>query len=149
VGESRGSKALKNEIDFNNWSDYEFVNHSDGMNSVIYWEYFADWNSYSDIESLYEENKESVDEMALKMITKICELTVWHPFSWITSHDWVVLPLTEWATDEEISYSKIDSQWPNFMQGIVIIVHNDGWWEIYPVKSLETWKMKTRENPGC
>ena len=149
VGESRGSKALKNEIDFNNWSDYEFVNHSDGMNSVIYWEYFADWNSYSDIESLYEENKESVDERALKMIAKICELTVWHPFSWITSHDWVVLPLTEWATDEELSYSKIDSQWPNFMQWIVIIVHNDGWWEIYPVKSLETWKMKTRENPGC
>jgi hypothetical protein len=36
VGESRGSKALKNEIDFNNWSDYEFVNHSDDINSVVY-----------------------------------------------------------------------------------------------------------------
>ena len=45
VGESRGSKVLKNEIDSDNWSDYEFVNHSDDMNSIIYWEYFTDWNS--------------------------------------------------------------------------------------------------------
>ena len=141
--------ALKATIDPDNWSDYEFVNHSDDINSVVYWEYFSDWNSYSNIESLYEENKDSVNERALTMITKLCELTQWHPFSWITSHDWLVLPLTEWATNESLSFSEVDSEWPNFMQWVAIIVHKDGWWEIYPVKSLESWKMKTRENPGC
>jgi hypothetical protein len=35
------------------------------------------------------------------------------------------------------------------MQWVAIIVHGDGWWEIYPVKSLENWKMRSRENPGC
>ena len=149
VWENRGSKALKTSIDSDNWSDYEFVRHSDDINSIVYWEYFTDWNSYSNIESLYEENKDSVNERALTMITKLCELTQWHPFSWISSHDWVVSPLTEWATNENLSFSEVDSEWSNFMQWVAIIVHKDGWWEIYPVKSLESWKMKTRENPGC
>lgn len=149
VWESRGSKVLKNPIDSDNWSDYEFVNHSDDINNVVYWEYFTDWNSYLSIESLYEENKDSVNERALTTVTKLCELTQWHPFSWITSHDWVVLPLTEWATNETLSFSEAESEWPNFMQWVAIIVHKDWGWEIYPVKSLEDWKMKTRENPGC
>ena len=149
VWESRGSKVLKNPIDSDNWSEYEYVNHSDDINSVVYWEYFSDWNEYSSIENLYEENKDVVNERALKTIITLCELTQWHPFSWITSHDWLVLPITERATNEKLSFLESNSDWPNFMQWIAIIVHKDGWWEIYPVKSLETWKMKTRENPGC
>ena len=98
---------------------------------------------------MYEENKDVVNERALKTIITLCELTQWHPFSWITSHDWLVLPITERATNEKLSFLESNSDWPNFMQWIAIIVHKDGWWEIYPVKSLETWKMKTRENPGC
>ena len=149
VWESRGSKVLKNPIDSDNWSEYEYVNHSDDVNSVVYWEYFSDWNEYSSIENLYEENKDVVNERALKTIITLCELTQWHPFSWITSHDWLVLPITERATNEKLSFLESNSDWPNFMQWIAIIVHKDGGWEIYPVKSLETWKMKTRENPGC
>lgn len=149
VWESRGSKVLKNPIDSDNWSEYEYVNHSDDINSVVYWEYFSDWNEYSSIENLYEENKDVVNERAFRTITTLCELTQWHPFSWITSHDWVVLPLTERATNEKLSFLESDSDWPNFMQWIAIIVHKDGWWEIYPVRSLETWKIKSRENPSC
>lgn len=149
VWESRGSKVLKNPIDSDNWSDYEYVNHSDDIDSVVYWEYFSDWNEYSSIENLYEENKDVVNERAFRTITTLCELTQWHPFSWITSHDWVVLPLTERATNEKLSFLESDSDWPNFMQWVAIIVHKDGWWEIYPVKSLETWKIKSRENPSC
>ena len=52
VWANRGSKALKTSIDSDNWSDYEFVRHSDDINSIVYWEYFTDWNSYSNIESL-------------------------------------------------------------------------------------------------
>lgn len=149
IWEARGSKALKDPIDSDNWSDYKFINHSDDINSVVYWEYFSDGNTYSSIESLYEENRDIVEERALYAINTICNITQWHPFSWITSHDWVVLPLTEWATNETLSFYEADSDWPNFMQWVAIIVHLDWGWEIYPVKSLESWKMKTRENPGC
>lgn len=149
VGESRGSEVLKNVINSDNWAEYEFVNHTDDINSVIYGEYFSDGNTYSSIENLYEENKSVVNERALKTINRLCELTDWHPFSWITSHDWVVLPITERATREKLSFNPVESEWPNFMQWVAIVVHKDWWWEIYPVKSLENWKIKTRENPGC
>lgn len=149
VGKSRGSEVLQQKLDSDKWLEYVFVNHSSDINSVVYGEYFSNGNSYSSIEHLYEENKEKVNERVLYMVNTVCKLTEWHPFSWITSHDWFTLPITEWATNEALTFSQADSQWPNFMQWIAIIVHKDGWWEIYPVKSLESWMMKTRENPGC
>ena len=149
VWESRGSKVLKNPIDSDNWSEYEYVNHSDDINSVVYWEYFSDWNEYSSIENLYEENKDVVNEKALKTIITLCELTQWHPFSWITTHDWFTLPITERATDENLTFSQSKYQWPNFMQWVAIIVHPDWWWEIYPVRSLEMGMMDTWDNPSC
>lgn len=149
VWKSRGSKVLEKELDSNFWMDYEYVNHSSDIDSIVYGNYFSDGNSYSSIEHLYEENRNVVKERALYMINKICDITDWHPFSWITSHDWFTLPITEWATDEHLTFSQSKSEWPNFMQGVAIIVHKDWWWEIYPVKSLDAGKMATWENPGC
>ena len=149
VGESRGSEVLQQELDSDKWSEYEFVNHSSDINSVVYGEYFSNGNSYSSIEHLYEENKVNVNERALYMVNAVCKLTEWHPFSRITSHDWFTLPITEWATREALRFSQSNSEWPNFMQWVAIVVHKDWWWEIYPVKSLETGKMPTRENPWC
>jgi hypothetical protein len=83
------------------------------------------------------------------MVNQLCELTDWYQFSWISTHDLVIIPFTEWATKGSISYVQSNSEWANYMQWIVIIVHVDWWWEVYPVRSLETWKMKWRENPSC
>jgi len=149
VGESRGSKVLKDVLDDDAWSDYRFVNHSSDIDSVVYGNYFSDGNSYSSIEHLYEENRDVVETRALRSIEKVCSLTEGHPFSWITSHDWFTLPITEWATNENLTFSQSKYQWPNFMQWVAIIVHEDWWWEIYPVRSLESGRMNTWENPWC
>ena len=149
VGKSRGSKALKEKLDDEARNEYEYVNHSSDIDSIVYGNYFSDGNWYSCIEHLYEENKEVISERALYAINKLCEMTDWHPFSWITSHDWYTLPITEWATNESLTFSQSKSQWPNFMQWVAIIVHKNGWWEIYPVMSLDRGKMNTSENPSC
>ncbi len=149
VGKSRGSKVLKRKLDDDARNEYDYVNHSSDIDSVVYGNYFSDGNSYSSIEHLYEENRNTINERALASIEKLCTITEWHPFSWITSHDWFTLPITEWSTSESLTFSQSKSQWPNFMQWVAIIVHKDWWWEIYPVRSLESWKMNTWENPGC
>lgn len=149
VGESRGSKVLKGKLDDDARNEYDYVSHSSDIDSVVYGNYFSDGNSYSSIEHLYEENKDVINERALDSIEKLCKMTEWHPFSWITSHDWFTLPITEWATSESLTFSQSKSQWPNFMQWVAIIVHKDGWWEIYPVRSLENGRMNTSENPSC
>lgn len=149
VGRSRGSIVLDDKLDDNIWNEYNNVNHWSNIDGLVYGNYFSDWNSYSSIEHLYEENKNITDERALSTINSICTITEWHPFSWITSHDWFTLPITEWATNEDLSFSQSNSERPNYMQGVAIIVHKDGWWEIYPVRSLELGKMKTWENPSC
>ena len=149
VGKTRNSSVLKDVLNDDLWSDYNFVNHSSDVDSLVYAEYFSDGNSYSSIEHLYEENKEGVEERALYLVDKLCTMTEWHPFSWITSHDVLTLPFTEWVTDESLKFSQSQSEWPNFMQWIVIIVHKDWWWEVYPVKSLSVGKISTWENPSC
>jgi predicted nucleotidyltransferase len=55
--------------------DYEYVNHSSDIDSIVYGNYFSDGNSYSSIEHLYEENRNVVKERALYMINKICDIT--------------------------------------------------------------------------
>jgi len=149
VGKSRDSKVLKNPIDLDKWSEYEFINHSGDIDEIVYWHYFSNDSWFPVIENFYEENIDVVEEKSLKMITRLCKLTEWHHFSRITSHDLVTLPITEWATNGAISFLESDSERSNYMQWVAIIVHKDWGWEIYPVKSLESWKMKTRENPGC
>jgi hypothetical protein len=149
VWESRDSRVLNEKLNDDARNEYGYVKHSSDIDSLVYWNYFSDGNSYSSIEHLYEENKDVINERALDSIEKLCKMTEWHPFSWITSHDWFTLPITEWATNESLTFSKSKSQWPNFMQWVAIIVHKDGWWEIYPVRSLEKGRMNTSENPSC
>jgi hypothetical protein len=149
VWESRGSRVLNEKLDDDARNEYGYIKHSPDIDSVVYWNYFSDGNSYSSIEYLYEENMDIIKERALYSIEKLCVLTEWHPFSWITSHDRFTLPITERATSEKVTFSKSKSQWPNFMGWIAIIVHGDGWWEVYPVRSLENGIMNTWENPSC
>lgn len=154
VGKSRGNEDLNNNVllNWNERKNYNYVNHDNStmwIVEVTYGNYFSDWNWYSCIEHLYEENKETTNKKALYAINRICNITDWHPLSRITSHDWYTLPITERATNEELSFSTSNNDRPNFMQWVAIIVHQYGWWEIYPIRSLDTGKIKTRENPGC
>ncbi len=151
VGESRGSEVLESIINDDLRNDYSFVNHSSSIHNIVYWNYFSDAaiNSIWDINHLYENNKDIVNEKAHYSINTLCNMTDWHPFSWITTHDWYTLPITERATNESISFSQSQSERPNFMQWVAVIVHPYWWWEIYPAKSLETGKIDVNLNPGC
>lgn len=154
VGKSRGNENLNNNIllSWDEWRDYEYVNHDNSSNwivNVVYWNYFSDWIYFSSIENLYEENIETTKKRALYAINKLCNITNWHPFSWIASHDRYTLPITEWATNEDVTFHLSTYDRPNFMQWVAIIVHEYGGWEIYPVRSLDTGKMDWRKNPGC
>lgn len=154
VGKGRGNANLNNNI-LLSWDErrnYEYVNHDNSSNWIVkfvYWNYFSDGTRYSDIEHLYEENTEVTNERALNAINKLCDITDWHPFSWIASHDRYTLPITERATNENITFNPSTHDRPNFMQWVAIIVHEYGGWEIYPVRSLDTGKMDWRKNPGC
>ena len=149
VGESRDSGVLNEILDDDARNEYGYVKHSSDIDKLVYSDYFLDAAPYSSIEHFYEENNEVAEKKALYMINELCAMTEWHSFSWITSHDVFVLPLTEWVTNEKVTYSKSKLQWPNFMQWVAIIVHGDGWWEAYPVRSLENGVMNTLENPSC
>ena len=151
VWESRGSEVLESVLNDDTRNDYSFVNHSSNIHQVVYWNYFKDAakNSPNNINNLYENNRDIVSEKALYSVNKLCNITNWHPFSWITSHDYFTLPITEWATNESVSFSNSNSERPNFMQWIAIIVHSYWGWEVYPVKSLETGKIDKSLNPSC
>ena len=149
VWESRGSEVLENIIDNDLRNEYNFVNHSQNINNIVYWNYFSDGTRYSSIEHLYEENKNTTNERSINAINKLCNMTDWHPFSRITSHDWYTLPITEWATNENITFHTSNRDRPNFMQWVAVIVHSYWWWEVYPVKSLETGKIDKSLNPSC
>ena len=149
VGESRWSTVLEEVLDDDARNDYQYVNHWSNINNVVYWNYFIDATYHSSIEHLYEENKEIVEEKAMHALNTICNITNWHPFSRFTSHDTYTLPITEWATNESITFHISNRDRPNFMQWVAIIVHEYGWREIYPVRSLETGRMDWNNNPGC
>ena len=147
VGESRGSKVLEYKLEPDLWLEYPCVNHPDDLDIVLHGDYFIGDYPYREIYSYYEENKDEINSKALDLINFLCKMTEWHPFSWITSHDTVSFLLTEWSTDETLSFNS--DEWTNFMEWIAIIIHPDGGWEVYPVKSLSEGKIPIRADPDC
>ena len=91
----------------------------------------------SDVSHFYERNKESVQAKGIEIITKICQLSNGYRFAWFTTHDYLMVPLCEWITEEKIEFRQSQDHWINFMTGLAIIVHKDGTWEAYPVRNLE------------
>ena len=82
-----------------------------------------------------ELNKKSV-----YMVNKLCELIEWHPFSFIVTHDCLLIPLITWVTEWNIKFTK--KSWINYLAWVVIILNDTSKkWEIYPINTLKKKSM--------
>ena len=118
-------------------SSKDAVNSGTEIMNLIKGNYFTECTSWPDNAELYEKHTEAVDKLVLHMIDGLCGMTEGKTFSWFTSHDFVTVVLTEWATKNGNFYD-VNSTWINYMSGIAVIVHPDKTWEAYPVRNLES-----------
>ena len=132
-------------------SNQDVVNPIEVLKSKYYGE---DLNSWPGRAEYYNKNPEEVAQKSMVLVNDLLNRTKGKTFSWFTSHDYVMVPLVEWATNLGIDYEKYrgiyngedsDNQdketdyfyWNNFLSGVAILVHKDNTFEIYPVKNLE------------
>ena len=132
-------------------SNQDVVNPIEVLKSKYYGE---DLNSWPGRAEYYNKNPEEVAQKSMVLVNDLLNRTKGKTFSWFTSHDYVMVPLVEWATNLGIDYEKyrgiyngVDSDnqdketdyfyWNNFLSGVAILVHKDNTFEIYPVKNLE------------
>ena len=132
-------------------SNQDVVNPIEVLKSKYYGE---DLNSWPGRAEYYNKNPEEVAQKSKVLVNDLLNRTKGKTFSWFTSHDYVMVPLVEWATNLGIDYEKYrgiyngedsDNQdketdyfyWNNFLSGVAILVHKDNTFEIYPVKNLE------------
>ena len=89
---------------------------------------------------LYDMDIKELEKKSIKMANKLCKLTKWHPFSFITSHDNLVIPLITWVSEWIIKFTT--DTWVNYLSWIVIIVNDTTKKrEVYPVKTLKKSSM--------
>lgn len=104
--------------------------------SIISQNYFTPITNWPAITRYYENNTAEVDKTANSVINELCKMSSGKKFAWFTSHDFFTLIMTEWASDQAISFSS--PRWINYLAGVAVIVHPDGQWEVYPVKNLDS-----------
>ena len=89
---------------------------------------------YYDI-SFGELNKKSVH-----MANKLCQLTEWHNFCFITSHDHLLVPLITRVSEWLIKFTL--KTWINYLSWIAIVVNNTTkQWECYPIRTFRDKSM--------
>ena len=113
------------------WEDFNQVQHPI---REVYEYYF-----WEETEHRYEENRVEWNKKSLKMLEGLCELTEWHDFSWITTHDVFLMPLLSWLSEEHIKFRK--EEWINYLSWVAVIVHDNNEYEVYPFRSLEEKSM--------
>jgi hypothetical protein len=139
-------------------SNQDVVNPIEVLKSKYYGEDLKSWLGRAEY---YNKNPEEVEQKSMVLVNDLLNRTKGKTFSWFTSHDYVMVPLVEWATNLGIDYEKYkgiyngeDSEyqnketdyfyWNNFLSGVAILVHKDNTFEIYPVKNLEDGFIYTR-----
>ena len=132
-------------------SKEDVVNPIDEIYAKYYGEGLHSWPGRAEY---CNENMKEAEETSLEIVNKLLNLSKGKTFAWFTSHDYLLVPLVEWATNLGIDFekyrgtysgqdSKYDGKetdyfyWCNFMSGVAILVHPDNTFEIYPVKNLE------------
>lgn len=113
------------------WENFNQVQHPI---SEVYEYYF-----WEHTEHRYEDNRLEWNIKSLKMLGDLCELTEWHDFSWITTHDVFLMPLLSWLSEEHIKFRK--EEWINYLSWVAVIVHDNNEYEVYPFRSLEEKSM--------
>lgn len=76
-----------------------------------------------------------IPEDATNLINEVCELTEGHPFSFITSHDYLVIPLIRWTTERNIKFT-LETR-VNYLSWIAIIIDKNNEREVYPIRTLK------------
>jgi len=88
---------------------------------------------------------EKLNKKSVHMTNKLCKLTEWHPFCFITSHDNLVIPLITWISEWIIKFT-----WKtrvNYLSWIVIIINETTkQWEWYPIRTFRK-KSMVLDNP--
>ena len=78
---------------------------------------------------------EELNKKSVQFINRLCKLTEWHPFCFITSHDHLVVPLITWISGWLIKFS-VD-KWVNYLSWVAVIINETTkTWEVYPVRTL-------------
>ena len=74
------------------------------------------------------------------MANKLCKMTQWHPFCFITSHDHLLVPLITWVSEWLIKFTL--TTWINYLSWIAIIVDDTTKTrEVYPIRTLKQKSM--------
>jgi hypothetical protein len=75
------------------------------------------------------------------VINTLCELTKWHPFSFIVDHDCFLIPMITWVTEWNIKFTR--KTWINYLSWVAIIIDDKTKkWEIYPINTLKKRSME-------
>lgn len=95
---------------------------------------------------LYEMWFEELNKKSTHIANKLCKITKWHPFCFITSHDHLVIPLITWVSEWLIKFTL--KTWINYLSWIAIIINdNNKTWEVYPIQTLKE-KSIILDDPG-
>ncbi|MCQ2219613.1 MAG: hypothetical protein MJZ33_14215, partial [Paludibacteraceae bacterium] len=112
-----------------NWKDSSMVVNPISEILQTYYSSSTDWDYFA---KLYEQSPEVTNDLSVKMINRLCQLSEGKTFAWFTTHDFVAVPLCSWASYGAINFKR--PNWINFLTGVAVIVHPDNSWEVYPVK---------------
>jgi len=122
---------LNNELPEENREDFNLVYHTiKVVDDGYYWE---------NVETRYAKNRNEGNRKSEIMMNSLCQLTEWHPFSRITTHDVVLIPCLSRLTKEKITFTR--NTWINYLSWIAIIVHNNNEYEAYPFRTLKEKSM--------
>lgn len=88
----------------------------------------------------YEISFEELNKKSIRMANKLCQLTEWHNFCFITSHDHLLVPLITRISEWLIKFTL--KTWINYLSWIAIIVDNTTkQWECYPIRTFRDKSM--------
>ena len=136
---SRWYPKFQNREDWEDWQDYKEILHPI---LVVEYDYF-----WMKVAHWYENNRELWNEKSLNLLSTVCNLTDWHNFSWITTHDVIVIPLLARLSENNLKFER--EKWVNYLSWIAIIVHENNEYEVYPFRSLDETSMELTEWDDC
>ncbi|MCQ2232562.1 MAG: hypothetical protein MJZ30_12020 [Paludibacteraceae bacterium] len=161
IGKSRGADGCTESSSLSSsWEQETAVDHSGDVESGIEWikkegphtyfnDHFTGGTDWYVARDYFKNNKSTCIEKCESAINWLAERSEGHPFTFVSSHDLCMVPFVCWATDNGNMFSQWNndydsnpSGWLMYMAGVAVIVHQDGTWEVYPVKCLDKGKFE-------
>lgn len=153
IGRARNpEKFTKSSLFGDDWDSEPLVNHSTATPGPNY--YFEKGpenpnSSWPFAQIYYKNYKDNCTTYCNEAINWLVKDSEGHPFTFLGSHDLVMVPFVCWAADNGDMFSSWNNTygtnptgWINYLSGIAVIVHANGNWEVYPVKCLDNGKFQ-------